>query len=159
MRLLKKIAIGWILVLLSQGAVWGENRPLAKDAPERAQLAAMGYEFLAEEPGATMTFATAPSGMVLGLGRSEHRVAISRFISRREKLSADEDLRLLRKVNELNQKYYLQAVLLPRQIMFIAYLSGPHNTREFAKAINFLELIPRLAFSDGELLELLSEKS
>ena len=159
MKELKKIIVSLFLILITQTVVLAQNRPLAKDAPERSQLSAMGYELLEETKDAVTTFAIAPSGMVLGISKAEDRTAVSRFFVRQKKvLTPDEELRLLRKINELNRAYYLQAAVMPEQIIFSAYLSGEHNTRQFARTISWLELIPSVIFEDKELLELLNGK-
>jgi hypothetical protein len=136
MKIAQKIALVGSICLMSYTNSWAEKLPVG--SPERVQLEAMGYEFQKEDPKDTMSVASSGAGKIV-FEKRDNQVVLSRYFTRRTNLTAAEDVRLLKKVNEINVKYAYQVSISDTFITTSLYAFGPHNPRTFSMLVRLLE--------------------
>ena len=131
---LKLIAASWIL--FSMNGAWADQ--LAPNSPELQQLQAMGYD--AEKPGDGDAFTVVSNGPIkFTLSKNDDVVAVVRFFTRKSKLSARQEIDLMKMVNKMNVDLTYQVYLTEEHIAFALYAHGPYQRRTFAAIVRLIE--------------------
>jgi len=146
-----RLAVFGAILLISQSHSWG--RPLVVGSPERVQLEAMGYEFEKEDGDDESSIASTNTGKIL-VSKRENVTILSRLYSRRKNITEAEELKLLKKINDLHLKYSYQVVLGDGLLQYNLYAFGPHNTKTFSQLVRLIEKTSE-HFDDDEYLKLL----
>jgi len=129
--MIKKIAAIFLLFCTIQA----NSEPLAKDAPERNQLIAMGYDVEKEDEGDSFTVVN--TGLYkIAFSKNAQRLAASRYFAReRKNLTPAEEFELLKLVNTFNSEYSYQFSVSDGALSVTLYEFGLHDPKSFARMV------------------------
>jgi hypothetical protein len=135
--MIKKISTILLLVCSMQAY----SQPLGKDAPERKQLIAMGYDIEKEVEGDTFTIVNTGSNK-MAFSKNAERLVISRyFIRERRNLSSADEYELLKLINTFNKEYSYQFSVGEEVITAAVFDFGIYDPKSFARMVRMVDKV------------------
>lgn len=136
-NMIKKFAAIFLLFCTMQA----NSEPLAKDAPERKQLIAMGYDIEKEDEGDTFTVVNTGLNKI-AFSKNAERLAISRYFNReRKNLTPAEEFELLKLINTFNKEYSYQFSVGDGVLTAVIYEFGLYDPKSFARMVRLMDRV------------------
>lgn len=151
----RKVFTAYIIILSAVFLGVCEAAPLAKESEEYKQLEAMGCDISVTKIGDESTVAKC-GGATVYINKAADGSSFSRLFSRKP-LSEEDELKLLRVVNQMNIDLSTQVALTKTGIIFATYNRGPHNAKAFAAHIRVIEKTDQMWADYPTLLPLLNK--
>ena len=131
------------------------QQQLAPNSPEIKQLEAMGYDI--EKSSTKSGYTVASTGKnKISFTKNDDRMIVTRSFIREKKLNSDQEIELLKIVNQLNIDLAFQVYVDQGSLTMNLYLFGSHDPKTFAKVVRLSELAATIFDTRPELLKLLN---
>lgn len=144
-------SITFTISLLFSGLVTAA--PLTKDAPETAQLKAMGYELQDLEDSTLVT--RGDEDLTILINKDEIKTLYVRLFPRNKKVFAPNDeLKFLQAINRLNFSAAYQVSFSDTSIACVVYQYGAYDPQIFSSLVRFVERCEIIFTAEPVLTEL-----
>lgn len=128
---------------------------LPQNAPERAQLIAMGYDIVKEEKGDFFTIAELGTTKI-AFDKDDERLAVSRFFNIERKLNNDEQAELMKILNKFNADFTYQFSVNKQTITATIYNFGNYDSRTFAKLVRIIDKVNNVFDTEPRFFKLVN---